>query len=86
MQTTTNPRTIKKIQDLFASTLRSAIGVEVEITSRALSLWTISGAPDAVRVAVEYVQQNGLMQLEREIDFDEELGESFAYLDDRTAA
>jgi hypothetical protein len=84
---TTKPvRTIKEIQALFAATLLTATGARVEVFSRAKFLWTFCGSAEDVRVAVAYVESNKRMQLVSPIVHDDELGESFAYLDDRISA
>lgn len=84
--TTQKPRTVKEIQALFAATLLEATGARVEVHSRARFLWTFVGPAEDVRQAVAYVESNKLMRLESPIVHDDELGESFAYLDDRRTA
>jgi dTDP-glucose pyrophosphorylase len=82
----TKPRTLREITDLFAKTLLDATGANVEVVSRGRYFWSFVGQPDDVRKAVEYVQTNKLMFLEQPVEHDEELDESFAYLDDRATA
>lgn len=83
---TTKPRTVREITDLFSATLRDAVGATVEVVSRACGTWTFVGQPDDVQAAVAYVQAHGLMRLEKPVEYDEELGESFAFLADGAAS
>ena len=70
---------VKQIETQMAKGIAKATGVAVEVTSRALGAWTISGAPEAVKVAADFLAKNGVMAVESTV-YDAELDESFCYM------
>lgn len=71
--------TIKQIENQMAQAIAKATGAAVEVTNRAQDAWTISGAPNAVKIAADYMVANRLMAVESTV-YDDELAESFCYM------
>ena len=72
-------KTRHQIEAEFASALATALKVNVEVTLRGGNDWTVCGSPSDVSAAVAFLTAKVGMKHER-TDYDDELGESFAYL------
>lgn len=71
---------LQNLQSAYEASLRKAIGESVDFTIRESSgSATVSGAPRAVLLAVNFLVSNSLATLESSV-FDDELCETFAYI------
>ena len=78
-------RALKAVEQAIAGQIKAVCGARVEVTARGIGQWTVSGAPADVAAAVRFLGDHKLMRLDS-TEHDDELGESFAYLLDKTAA
>ena len=71
---------IKKIEATMEGVLFQELNVGVSVTNRGEDEWTISGSDADARRAADYLVGKGLMKLESEPLYDEELDETFCYM------
>ena len=81
-------KTIKDIENQISVALAKEgfRGVEVGMRGEkgGRTLWTLIGSLDVVAKASKWLESKGLMVLEEQVAFDEEIGEAFAYLQSAT--
>lgn len=73
------------IQDQMARAIRTGCGASVEVTDRGRGRFTINGTPAHVNTAVRYLTSHRLMAEESRVH-DDEVGETFAYMNETTTA
>jgi hypothetical protein len=70
---------ITRIGDKMAGVINKHLGTNIEVTYRGTGKYTISGTPNYVNKAVQFVTDWGMFTEESRV-YDEELEESFVYL------
>lgn len=73
----------KELQAAFAAQLKTATGVDVEVTDRGAGDITLMGELDAVKLAAGWLESAGLMTLDEPVVYVEDIDEAVAYLTPR---